>query len=155
MLLFCDFLAKNCYFFAFLKNNNKKGVPMLTFIAFVLMVAGGINWLLIGLLQYDFIAGLFGFQASMFSRLIYIIFGASSAFITIRTLLNKGSVKLFERRKKSRKANIDEEETEKQHLIAQQNSKQSFENEPSNQPSAENLQNLPKFGDFEDKNHHL
>ena len=48
---------------------------MLTFIAFILTIIGCINWLLIGLLQYDFIAGVFGSQGSIYSRLDYIIIG--------------------------------------------------------------------------------
>lgn len=73
---------------------------MFTFIAFLLTIAGCINWLMIGLLQYDFIAGLFGFQASIFSRLIYILFGVGALYLIIRIIANKGSVKVFERKKK-------------------------------------------------------
>ena len=73
---------------------------MITFIAFLLTILGCINWLLIGLLQYDFIAGLFGFQASIFSRLVYILFGIGAFYIVIRTIANKGSFKIYEKRKK-------------------------------------------------------
>lgn len=73
---------------------------MITFIAFVLTILGCINWLLIGLLQYDFIAGLFGFQASIFSRIIYILFGVGAIYLTLRVIINKGSFKVFERKKK-------------------------------------------------------
>lgn len=72
---------------------------MITFFAFLLMVLGSINWLLIGLLQYDFIAGLFGFQASIFSRMIYILFGIGAVYFVIRIIANKGDVKVFERKK--------------------------------------------------------
>ena len=75
---------------------------MLTFIAFILTMLGSINWLLIGLLQYDFIAGLFGFQASMFSRVFYILFGIGAVYFAIRILVNKGSVKVFERKKQKK-----------------------------------------------------
>lgn len=73
---------------------------MLTFIAFILTIIGCINWLLIGLLQYDFIAGLFGFQASMFSRLCYILIGVGCLYLIIRIIVNKGSVKVYEKKKK-------------------------------------------------------
>lgn len=73
---------------------------MITFIAFLLTILGCVNWLLIGLLQYDFIAGLFGFQASIFSRLVYILFGIGAFYIVIRTIANKGSFKIYEKRKK-------------------------------------------------------
>lgn len=75
---------------------------MLTFIAFILTILGSINWLLIGLLQYDFIAGLFGFQASMFSRLCYILIGVGCLYLIIRIIVNKGSVKVYEKKKKKK-----------------------------------------------------
>ena len=138
MPAFCFFTQIFVIFF-FLKNTNPKGVSMLTFIAFVLMITGGINWLLIGLLQYDFIAGLFGFQASMFSRLIYIIFGSSTAFVALRTLLNKGTVKLFERRKKkSSKTSQTLENNNQMPAEAQQ--------------PAHDAQNLANFQPFETEN---
>ncbi|MBP3431373.1 MAG: DUF378 domain-containing protein [Clostridia bacterium] len=76
---------------------------MFTLIAFILTIIGSINWLSIGLLQYDFIAGFFGFQGSIFSRIIYIIFGSGAIYLLIRTLANKGTFKIFERRKKKKK----------------------------------------------------
>ncbi len=138
MSVFC-FFTQFFVIFAFLKNTNPKGVTMLTFIAFVLMITGGINWLLIGLLQYDFIAGLFGFQASMFSRLVYIIFGSSAAFVALRTLLNKGTVKLFERRKK--KPSKDD-----------QTPANSDQTPQPQQQRVQNAQNLGNFQSFETEN---
>ena len=73
---------------------------MLTIIAFLLTILGSINWLLIGLLQYDFVAGIFGFQASVFSRIIYIIIGASSVFLIIKIIKNKGVLPIFTWRNK-------------------------------------------------------
>ncbi|MBQ8844877.1 MAG: DUF378 domain-containing protein [Clostridia bacterium] len=73
---------------------------MLNLIAFILTIAGCINWLLIGLLQYDFVAGLFGYQASIFSRLIYIVIGISAIYVVFRMLTNKGSFKLYQKFKK-------------------------------------------------------
>ena len=72
---------------------------MITFIAFLLTVLGCVNWLTIGLLQYDFIAGLFGYQASMFSRICYIIIGAGCIYLIIRIIVNKGSLKIYEKKK--------------------------------------------------------
>ncbi len=79
---------------------------MLTFISFILTMFGAVNWLLIGLLQYDFIAGLFGFQASIFSRLIYILFGIGAVYLAIRVIVNKGEFKVFERRKKKEEKTV-------------------------------------------------
>ena len=75
---------------------------MLTFMAFLFTAAGCINWLLIGLLQYDFIAGLFGYQASMFSRICYIIIGVGCLYLIIRIIVNKGLVKVWEKKKKKK-----------------------------------------------------
>lgn len=80
---------------------------MLTIIAFILSIAGCINWLLIGLLQYDFVAGIFGLQSSIFSRIIYIIIGAASVFLVIKLIKNKGTIPVFTwRNKKDLSKNI-------------------------------------------------
>lgn len=76
---------------------------MLNLIAFILTIAGCINWLLIGLLQYDFVAGLFGYQASIFSRLIYITIGIAAIFVVLKLITNKGSFKLYQKSKKKEK----------------------------------------------------
>ena len=73
---------------------------MFTIISFILTLLGSINWLLIGLLQYEFIAGIFGYQASIFSRIIYIIIGASSVFLVYKLIKGKGTIAVFSRRNK-------------------------------------------------------
>ena len=73
---------------------------MITFIAFAITLAGSINWLMIGLLQYDFVAGMFGFQASLFSRLCYILVGVAAVYLILRIIVNKGTFKIYERKKK-------------------------------------------------------
>ena len=72
----------------------------MTIIAFIIFVVGGFNWLSIGLLQYDFVAGFFGTQASIFSRLIYIAIGICCIYIIINMLKNKGKIILFQRKHK-------------------------------------------------------
>lgn len=78
---------------------------MLTIISFILMIAGCVNWLMIGLLQYDFVAGIFGYQGSVFSRIIYIIVGAACLFFVFKVIKGKGSVSIFSRRNKEDLAN--------------------------------------------------
>lgn len=73
---------------------------MLTIIAFAITVLGSANWLSIGLLQYDFIAGIFGYQASIFSRIIYIVFGVACAFLIFKMFKGKGTIAVFSRRNK-------------------------------------------------------
>jgi len=64
-------------------------------IAYILMVVGGVNWFMIGGLQYDFIAGIFGTQANIFSRIIYLCFGVASLYMLVVAVFTKGKIKLF------------------------------------------------------------
>ena len=70
---------------------------MFRLFAFVLTCLGGLNWLMIGALQYDFIAGIFGTQANVFSRIIYFIIGIASIYILIVTILivAKVAIKIY------------------------------------------------------------
>ena len=43
--------------------------------ALVLVIVGALNWLLIGLFQFDLVAAIFGGQTAAFSRIIYVIVG--------------------------------------------------------------------------------
>lgn len=47
----------------------------MTRVALVLVIIGALNWLLVGLFQYDLVAGLFGGQDSWVSRVIYTLVG--------------------------------------------------------------------------------
>lgn len=81
---------------------------MLTIFSFLISLIGGVNWLMIGLLQYDFIAGIFGYQASIFSRIIYIVFGLGSVVLLFKMFKGKGTIAVFSRKnKKDLKKNID------------------------------------------------
>lgn len=73
---------------------------MFRFIAFIFTCLGGLNWLMIGALQYDFVAGIFGTQANVFSRIIYVAIGIFSMYILIVTIFAKGRLKLFNYKKK-------------------------------------------------------
>ena len=79
------------------------GGNMILFISFLLIMAGCVNWLLIGLLQYDFVAGIFGYQGSLFSRIIYIIIGVGAIFFLIKVIMQKGRIELFNFKKKKAK----------------------------------------------------
>ncbi len=47
-------------------------------VTFILLVIGGLNWLLIGLFQYDLVAMIFGGQAAIVARIIYTLVGLSA-----------------------------------------------------------------------------
>lgn len=49
-------------------------------IALLLLIIGGINWLLVGLFQYDLVAGIFGGQDSGASRVIYTLVGLCALY---------------------------------------------------------------------------
>ena len=75
---------------------------MFRLIAFVATCVGGLNWLMIGALQYDFVAGMFGTQANIFSRIIYTLVGISAIYLTCVIIANKG--RLTESAKTRKKA---------------------------------------------------
>ncbi|UDM31895.1 DUF378 domain-containing protein [Lentilactobacillus laojiaonis] len=52
----------------------------LDYIALVLLIIGGINWLLVGVFQWDLVAALFGGAAGIISRIIYILVGISALY---------------------------------------------------------------------------
>lgn len=67
---------------------------MITLISFILIMVGAGNWLCIGLMQYDFIAGFFGTQSSFMSRLIYIVVGFGAIWFLFMTIKGRGKVKI-------------------------------------------------------------
>ena len=46
---------------------------MLDRVSLVLSIIGGINWLLVGVFQFDLVAWIFGGQAALLSRIIYTV----------------------------------------------------------------------------------
>ena len=65
---------------------------MLKIVAFILTILGCLNWLAIGMLQYDFVAGMFGTQANIFSRIVYTLVGVSAVYLTCSIIANKGKL---------------------------------------------------------------
>ena len=63
---------------------------MLSLISFILVSIGCINWFTIGILQFDFVAGIFGSQSNIFSRLIYTLVGIASIIVIANFITNKG-----------------------------------------------------------------
>lgn len=93
---------------------------MINLIVILILIAGGLNWASIGFLQYDFIAGFFGTQASIFSRLIYIIIGISTIYFIFMAFKYKGSIKLVDRKggaKNQKEDYIPHEEKEHRDIL--------------------------------------
>lgn len=49
-------------------------------IAWILLIIGGLNWLLVGILGWD-VGMIFGGQAAIVSRIIYILVGLSAIYL--------------------------------------------------------------------------
>lgn len=56
--------------------NNNKSIHMVTFL---LLVIGGLNWLLVGIFAWD-VGMLFGGMAAPISRIIYVLVGLSAIY---------------------------------------------------------------------------
>ena len=67
------------HFFVYTKNNNinqfKRSVSIMNNTALIITIIGAVNWLLVGLFKFDLVASIFGGQAAIISRIIYVIVG--------------------------------------------------------------------------------
>lgn len=52
----------------------------LDIIALVLLIIGGINWLLIGLFEYDLVAAISGGSTAILAKIIYIVVGLCALY---------------------------------------------------------------------------
>ena len=50
---------------------------MLDTVSLLLVIIGAINWLLVGVFQFDLVSWLFGGQGALLSRILYTIIGAA------------------------------------------------------------------------------
>jgi uncharacterized protein len=51
-----------------------------TWIALILLIVGGVNWLLVGAFNFDLVATLFGAMSPL-SRIVYILVGLAALYI--------------------------------------------------------------------------
>ncbi|KRM96472.1 hypothetical protein FC19_GL000766 [Liquorilactobacillus aquaticus DSM 21051] len=49
-------------------------------VALGLLIIGGLNWLLVGLFNFDLVAAIFGGQTAILSRIIYVIVGLCALY---------------------------------------------------------------------------
>lgn len=52
----------------------------LDWVALVLLIVGGLNWLLVGLFDFDLVAAIFG-PMSVIARIVYILVGLSALYV--------------------------------------------------------------------------
>lgn len=70
-------------------NLTKAKMSALDWTAMVLMIVGGLNWGLIGLINYDVVAAVLGTQ-SPFARVLYVLVGLAALY-SIYTAAKMGS----------------------------------------------------------------
>lgn len=112
---------------------------MISIFAFIIVIFGCMNWLSIGFFQYDIVAGIFGFQGSIFSRLVYIVIGISAIYLIYVIIKNKGRITVKKLKKEEQPivdamTKKDEETIEKDKKIAK--------NVLKNENKYENTQNF-------------
>lgn len=61
-------------------------MKMVYTVALLLLVVGGLNWGLVGLLDFDLVAMLFG-EMSMLSRVVYSLVGVSAIYVATVSLM--------------------------------------------------------------------
>lgn len=59
---------------------SEMNMRTLNVIALALLIVGGLNWLLVGLFEYDLVASVFGGQDSAGARIIYTIVGLCALY---------------------------------------------------------------------------
>jgi uncharacterized protein len=52
----------------------------LTWVALILVIVGGLNWLLVGAFNFDLVAAIFGTMSPL-SRIVYILVGVSALYL--------------------------------------------------------------------------
>mgnify|MGYP003462451965 FL=1 len=65
---------------------------MIDTISLLLTIIGGINWLLVGVFQFDLVAWIFGGQAALISRIIYTVIGAAALWCITLLFRNRERV---------------------------------------------------------------
>lgn len=64
-----------------------KNLNTLDWVTMILLVVGGLNWLLVGLFGFDLVVSIFGVGA-MLTKIVYILVGLSAVY----TLFNLGKL---------------------------------------------------------------
>jgi hypothetical protein len=54
----------------------------MNWIALILLIIGGLNWLLVGLFEFDLVAALFG-EMTVLARIVYILVGVAAIYALI------------------------------------------------------------------------
>lgn len=58
-------------------------------LALILIIVGGLNWLLVGLFEWDLVGGLLGGMDSLPAKVVYVLVGLAAIY-SIRLLRHRG-----------------------------------------------------------------
>lgn len=61
-------------------------------IALILVIVGALNWLLVGLFNFDLVAAIFGGQQSFLSRVVYSLVGLAGIYSMSLLFRDRGRV---------------------------------------------------------------
>ncbi|MBR2719650.1 MAG: DUF378 domain-containing protein [Clostridia bacterium] len=67
---------------------------MIDTISLLLVIIGAVNWLLVGIFQFDLVAWLFGGQGALLSRIIYSLVGVAGLWCISLLFRDRGHAKM-------------------------------------------------------------
>lgn len=59
---------------------------IIDWVALIVLAVGGLNWGLVGLIEYDLVASIFG-DMSTISRAVYVLVGASAVYMVASAVM--------------------------------------------------------------------
>lgn len=65
---------------------------IINIIAMILLIIGGLNWLIIGLSGYNLVSGLTGSDDNVVARIIYVLVGISAIWLIISCFISGGMI---------------------------------------------------------------
>ena len=69
---------------------------IINIIAWIILLIGGLNWLLIGIFSWNFVTAIFG-GLPVLETIIYILVGLSALWLIIAPIINHGKISLWNR----------------------------------------------------------
>lgn len=66
----------------FMENNLMKKMSILDYIAIILVIIGGLNWGLVGILNFDLVAAVLGHMSPL-ARVVYSLVGVSAVYVLL------------------------------------------------------------------------
>ena len=71
-------------------------MKLMNLVSFIILAIGGLNWLSVGVFQFDIVAGVFGSTASIVSRIIYILVGIATLYLIYSAIVERGRIDMTE-----------------------------------------------------------